>query len=642
MGLRQHLTGAIVSTVLVSGLIIPVAAQQKPLPTPSPEPIEGRWNRITNPYKDREVAPVSFANTSRIDRLMRAGNLYLTLNDAITLALENNLDIELQRFGPRIADMDLLRAQAGGLLRGFTLSVREGPNGVGGPSTGQTGGINVSQSQPVDTNLSINTQNGLSTGPLVPSLDPAIVGDLTWNRHTTPQASSFVTGTNESISKITFGDLSLRKGFLTGGTFSAGYTENRSNVNSLRTDYNPSTTANLALNFTQPLLRGFGIALNNRFIRIARNNRHVSDLAFTQQLISTVSATVRLYWDLVSLNEDVKVKQQSLDLSQKLLQNNQQQVEAGTLAPIEIVRARAEVARSNRDLLVSQTLVRQQETVLKDYLTRNTVVDRGIANVHVIPTDAIQVPVNEPVEPVQDMIARAFANRPDLAQARIQLENSNISLKGSKNALLPELDLVASAQNNALYGQVNSLPPPGVTTVGGTTGTTPFVRTPDPVFLGGFGTGLAQIFGRHFPDYGIGISLNIPIGNRAAIADLIRDKLNVRQQDIRLKQLEKQVQVEIENALIAVQQARATYEASQQARVLQEQALQAEQEKLSVGLSTSYLVIQYERDLALARSQEVASLGDYVKARSALDRAMGTILNTYNVSVEDTYLNRLP
>ena len=611
----------------------------KPLPVPEIDSGEnGRFGWLRHPYQDRPVAPASFANSSRIDALIRAGNLYLTLNDAIALALENNLDIELQRFSPRIADTDVLRARAGGLLRGLNLSVREGPAGVGGPRSALVTGISGQQDRAVDTNLSISTQSGLATGPLPPSLDPALVGQLTWNRRTTPQTSSFLTGSNELLSRTTLGNVSLQKGFLSGGTFGVAWNNNRLNQNSARADVNPATNSSLGLTFTQPLLRGFGFALNNRFIRIAKNDRLISDLTFQQQVIATVSATVRLYWDLVSLSEDLRVRQQTLDVSNQLLTNNRQAVEAGTLAPIEVVRAQAEVARSRRDVLVSDTLVRQQETVLKDFLTRNNVFDPLIAGVRVIPTDVIRLPDTDPVEPVQDMIASAYRNRPDLRQARIQLDNSNISLKGSRSALLPELDLIANAQNNALYGQVNALPPVSVTGVPNPG----LVRTPDPSFLGGFGTGLSQIFGRHFPDYGIGVQLNIPLYNRVAIADVVRDKLTVRQQEVRLRQLEKQVQVEIQNALVAVQQARATYQAALQARELQQQSLEAEQQKYQVGLSTNYTVIQAQRDLSQARSDEVLAMSDYVEARASLERALGTILDDYNISVEDAYRGVIP
>jgi outer membrane protein TolC len=389
------------------------------------------------------------------------------------------------------------------------------------------------------------------------------------------------------------------------------------------------------VNFTQPLFRGFGFALNNRFIRIAKNDRQISDLMFEQQAIATVSAVVRLYWDLVSLNEDLRVKQQTLDVSNQLLTNNRQSVEAGTLAPIEVVRAQAEVARSRRDVLVSDTLVRQEETIMKDFLTRNTVYDPLLAGVHIIPTDVIRLPDTDPVQPVQDMISSAYTNRPDLRQARIQLENSNISLKGSKSALLPEIDFIANVNSNALYGQVNAIPP---VSTGGVT----LTRSPNPDFLGGFGSGLAQIFRGNFPDYGVGLQVNIPIGNRAAIADVVRDKLTVRQQEIRLRQLEKQVQVDVQNALIAVQQARSTYQAALQARELQQQSLEAEQQKYQVGLSTNYNVIQAQRDLSQARSDEVLAMGDYAKAHATLERALGTILTDFNISVEDAYRGTIP
>jgi outer membrane protein len=329
------------------------------------------------------------------------------------------------------------------------------------------------------------------------------------------------------------------------------------------------------------------------------------------------------------------VQQQSLDLAQSLLDQNIEREQAGALAPIDVVRSRAEVATARRDLTVAQTRVRQQEMILKDYLTRQSVGSSYLASLRVIPTDTIAPPPQEPVRPLQDLVDEARRNRPDLAQAELQAENSRIALAGSRSALLPELDLILSAQSNALFGRVNPLPPVGSTGQN-------VQRTPDPTFLGGFGTGLSQVFGLNFPDYGAQLQLTIPILNRAARADYTRDQLTVRQQDIRRRQIAKQVNLDVSNALIAVEQSRAAYDAAREAREFQEQALEAEREKYRVGVTTSYTVIQYQRDLAQAQSLEVGALADYAKARAALDRATGRILEAYGIRIEDAYRGSLP
>ena len=601
-------------------------------------------DRLLSPYRAKPVAEVNFRNSNRIDSLLRSGQLYLSLQDAIALALENNLDIELQRFGPRIASSDLLRAKGGGVLRGVPLLIRQLPAGVGGPGSPlltTVGGITPITSVPTNsadlatitsqtTDISILGTSPLSAGPRIPTFDPALVGQLNLAHQTTPQTSSFIAGTNALTSNNLLGNFGVQQAFASGTAFNLGFNSSRLNQNATRPDFNPYTNASLGLTVTQPLLQGFGFAVNRRFIRIAGNNERISDYAFQQQLIDTLSSVIRLYWDLVSLHEDARVKRQSLALAQKLYEDNQSQVEVGTLAAIEVKRARAEVARSRQDLTNSEGLVAQQELILKNVLTRRGNSDPLIASAHIVPLDHIQLPEREPVQPVQDLLAQAIAGRPDLTQARLQIDNSEISLKGSKNALLPELDLLASLQNSGLSGQANTLQPPNNTG-------TPFVRNADPFYIGGFGNALSQIFSRNFPNYGIGLQLTIPLRNRVAQADVIRDELQLRQTQVRLQQLENQIRLEVENALLVLQRARAGYDAAVETRQLQEEALQAEQERFGVGASTTFMVIQYQRDLAQARSTEVASQGTYAKARAALERATGLTLRNNGISIDEAY-----
>lgn len=625
------------------------AQEVRPLPVPPvPEPDGSGWRRITAPYEARPLEPARFADSPRWATLLRAGNLYLSLRDAIALAVENNLDVEWQRQVPRLAETDILRAKAGGgLLRGIPLQVREGPAGVGGARVTEAEGLTPAQGvtpSPTADTGGFGTAFGgaafgpvaLSSGPLVPVLEPVVVGALGWNRSNRPQSNSFLTGADRLSTTTASGDLRLQQGFLTGGQLSFGYDTSRVNANNRRQDINPSSSGGLALTFTQPLLEGFGFAVNRRFQRIARNNRSVADLAFAQQLMATVYGVTRLYWDLASLNEDATVRRQSLELSERLLRDNVEQERAGTLAPIEVVRARAEVARSRRDLTVAETRVLQQETVLKDFLTRGGVDAPAVRSARVILTDPIQAPTAAPVQPLQDLVEQALRRRPEVLQAQRQQESSEIGLTGSRSALLPALDLVVNARSSSLVGQVNALPPLGGTGTGGTTGEA-LIRQPDPSLIGGTGTGLQQVFSGRFPDYGAEVRLTIPLLNRAARADYARDQLLVRQQDIRRRQVEKQVRVDVVNALVTVEQAQAAYAAAQQARVLQEEALAAEQEKYVAGVSTSYVVIQYQRDLVAARSAEVAALGDFAQARAALERATGGILEAYGVDVEAAY-----
>jgi len=593
-------------------------------------------------YRESPPTTVKLTDSTRIDSLVRAGTLYLSLRDAIALAIENNLDVEYQRLTPLIGESDLLRTRAGGISRGVPSNIVQGPSGLGSSAVG-SGAATAA----VQTDLTNQLTSGTSvpaagpqtsaSGPAIPAFDPAIVGTAGWNRTNRPQTNTFITGTNAIIGSNTVGDLGIRKGFLFGGTASLGFDTTRQNTNNLRADINPSTSGGLAFSFAQPLLRGFGTSVNGRYIRIARNNRRVSDLVFEQQLLTTVYSVIRLYWDLVALNGEVRVQRQSLELSERLLTENQQQLEAGTLAPIDVVRTRASVASVRRDLTVAETRVRQQETILKDYLTRGAVDSALFGPLRVVPTDTVDNPAQEAIRPVQDLVTEARSHRPDLLQASLQLDSSKIALTGSRNGLLPSVDLVVNARSNSLFGSVNPVPPPGAEAGG-----SELIRTPDPSFLGGIGTGLSQIFGAQFADYGAQIQVNIPILNRAARADYARDRIAVSQQQIRLQQVEKQIRVDVVNALIAVEQSRAAWQAAREAREFQSQSLEAEREKYRVGVSTNYLLIQYQRDMVQSESAEVTALADYAKARAALDRATGGLLDRLGISIVDAYRGQLP
>jgi len=585
-------------------------------------------------YRPRQVAPIDLANSGRLDALLRGGRLYLSLQDAIALALENNLDIEVQRYGPLIADANVLRARGGGFARGVSTGVSSGPSSAAGQSDRRATGITSSAAAEAAGAGGAGGTLLMQTGSAIPNLDPMLSGIARFSHSTSPQTSAFVTGTNNYIRENNLMNFQFQQGFLTGTNFSLGYSDSRVETNSVRDDFNPARTGSFSLNITQKLLQGFGTAVNSRQIRIARNNREVSDLVFKQQVIATVSTVMNLYWDLVSFNEDVKVKKQTLAANEKLYNDNKKQVEIGTLAPISIVQAEAEVAAAQQELTLAETLVLQQETILKNYLSRTGIASPMLADARLVPTDRMQMPDVEPIQPFQDMVATALQARPEAAQRRIGLENAKISMKGSRSQMLPTLDAFVSLANNGLAGTVNSLPiPPGLPLVA--------ARNPDNFFIGGYGTLFSQLFSRNFPDYAVGLQLNIPLRNRQAQADMLNDQLTLRQGEIGLQQLENQIRVDVQNALIGLQQARASYQAAMKRRVLQEQTLDAEQKKLALGASTIYQVILVQRDLTQAQSAEVAALSAYSKARVDLDRAMGQTLNNHNISLEEAYAGRV-
>ncbi len=579
----------------------------------------GWFSGLISPYRAKEVAPISLNNSTRLNNLIRAGNLYLTLQDAMALALENNLDIAIQRYTPEIADYNILHAQGGGFAAPPSLGVTPGPASVTGapPSAGLQGLI-----------VGADTQNG----PAIPSFDPALVGTATWAHLTAPQASSFITGTAALIQRQTLSNVSVQKYWSSGTQLSLGLNNTSAQTNNARAQFNPSTNSSLSLNFTQHLLQGFGPAVNSRQIRIAKNNREVSDLTFKAQVIATISAVKNLYWDLVSYQENVKVQQDALAASQRLYEDNKKQVEVGTLAPIEVTRAEAEIAAGQQAVTVAQNQLLQQETILKNALSKNGVMSPELVNVHIIPLDRISVPDVEAISPIQDAVAMALSARPELSQFRILIQNQQIGIKGTRNELKPSLDLVANLANNGLAGTPVPLSESCLANPNSA-----ICIPPNQFLAGGYGNVLSQIFSRNFPTYSAGFSLNIPLRNRTAQADLAVSELNLRQQQLSMQRMENQVRVEVQNAVIGLQQARAQYQSAIQQRRLQQQTVDAEEKKLALGASTSYNVILTERDLTTAESNMVAAESAYAKAKVEIDRATGQTLNNNNISLDEAF-----
>ena len=586
-----------------------------------------------SPGAPRIDTPLSFANSPRMHELIRAGNLYLSLSDALALTIENNLDIELQRYGLPAADTDLLRAKGGGTVRGLNFLLAETPVGVGGPlspvvtnpATAQgTPGTSVATNalelgvlgEPQD-NYSMQGTILQSNGTAVPIFDPALVGQLNWTHTSTPETSYATYATNALVANMTTANFGVQQGFSSGAQVGVNFNNNHQTSNAINTSYSPFSASSLGLTVTQPLLRGFGPSLNRRFIRIAANERRISSLLFRQQVILTVYGVVRLYTDFVALYEDVKVKEEAAALAAKLFEDVKAQVDEGTLAQVEMTRANAQVFATRQDLINSRGLLDEEEAILKNQLTRTGNADPEVQGAHIIPTDVLTIPDKDEIRPMQDLINEALANRPDLGQARLQIDNSRIGLAGSRNATLPEVDLVGLMQNNGLGGL-----------------STPLLPNGDTTFSGGYGSALDQVLARNYPTYGVGVQVTLPIHNRIAQADLARDEIQVKQSEIRLRQFQNQARLEVEDALIAMRRARASYEAAVQARRLQQESLDAEQAKFEVGASTSFFVIQYESLLAQAKSTEVAAKSSWVKARAALQRAMGTILDENHITFD--------
>jgi outer membrane protein TolC len=471
--------------------------------------------------------------------------------------------------------------------------------------------------------LTVQGTAPLSTGPAIPLFDPLLAAQINWTHQTTPEINFASAGVPALATNTTSVNSSYSQGFGPGTELTVSFNNARQTLNSFSSNFSPYTTSSLGFTITQPLLRGFGLAVNRRFIRIAKNEGKIADLLLEQQLITTVYGIERLYTDLVALYEDVRVKEQTLASAEKLYSDTKAQVEEGTQAPIELTRANAQVFSVRQDLINARGLLEEQEAVVKNVITRRTSDDPEVLNARLIPTGTIEVPARDQVPPIQELLAQAFANRPDLKQANLQVQNSQISLEGSRNELLPEVDIVGIAQNNSLAGQQNPLTPGS-----------------NPQFIGGYGSALEEIFARRYPTYGAGVNITLPFRNRIGQADVARDEILLRQSQIRTEQFRKQAQLEVEDALVAMRRARASYEAALQTQALQQESLEAEQAKFEVGASTAFFIIQYQSLLGQAESTVVVAKSAYLKARAALQRATATILADNHIDLEPAKLGR--
>jgi outer membrane protein TolC len=576
---------------------------------------------LVNPYNPIKIEEPMLTNSPRIAQLIHDGKLEISLQDAVELALENNLDIVVQRYNPWIADTDVLRTLGGGAGRGLS--------GTG-------------------------TASVLGNIPSL-NFDPQISTTISYDDRSTPINNPFISGTGSSslrslITHTATFNTQYSQGFATGTGFFTTYDNTRNSTTTTANLFNPSVQSSLFVGFSQELLNGFGLLPNTRNIRIAKNSRKIADWQFTQQAITTVTNTITAYWELVFARENVKVQQQAVTVAEKLYNDNRKQLEIGTMAPLDVTRAESELATDRQNLIVAQTAKLQQEQVLKNDIAKNPLAP-NLINVDIIPTDLPQRP--QPVEApsFEEAVKEAFAKRPDLQQQVLSLQNGDIEVRATRNALLPTATLVAQYGTVGLGGNQPIL---GATTLSASTapvvngaGTPVIVTGFGPVFLptttqtitgtksGGFGDASSQVFHNNFPDYSVQLSLNVPLRNRQAQADNQRAILTQRQLEAQMQQLKNAALLDVRNTYIALEQDRARVEAASKARELQQQTFDAEQKKYQLGASTVYLVIQTQRDLISAQGTELRSLADLVEAKANYDRAVGRTLEINHVTIAD-------
>lgn len=602
----------------------------------APSDLEPHFLGFLGPYRRPRVPELFAGSGTRLESLIRDGKLYLTLRDAIALAIENNLDVEVERYNLLLADTDRVRAQGGGQNRGIDYTIAEPPNGVGGPGSPLlntdtatpnpttptlTDLTSLNSTTQTTTNLAGSTQS-YSPGPNVPLFDPSLIATGGYLRRSDSyelgSTTTTATGTTQ-IQPLDFitANLSYLEGFRTGAQLEA--TAN----NASATEYgsvaqrDPFSQPSTSVTLTQPLLRGFGSAVNLRYLHIANLNRRVSRLLFEQQVLETVYGISRLYFDLVSLGENVAVKQEALRAAEKLRSDDANQVDQGTLAPIELTRAVALVSASQFDLIQAQGLYRQQEVILRNQLLRADSPVFSAQFSEIVPSDKIVVPPALDSTSVTDLIQQGLAHRPDLAQSQLQIKAGQISVAASRSQALPQLNLYANAQTRGVSEQAyESLGSAG----------TGLATPPQNLELGGLKVSTI---------YQAGVQLTLPLRNRVAESDAARDTIQLRQTEARTEKLANSIRQDVENAEIALETAFASYQAAITSRGYQEELLNAERDKLEFGQSTNLSITQNEAFLAQARSTEIAARSNYIKARIELDRATGSLLEKNGISLDD-------
>ncbi len=617
-----------------SGKGLANAPEPKSLPKPFGKDYSQPVSLLPNPfarYTPRDVPQPAFTNAPKIEQLVQNNKLMLSMNDALAIALTDNLDIAVARYNLPIADTDILLTKSGGSPRGVNAGVVSNTpgGGVGGIGQGVAGagaGGTTAGAGGAGAGAGGIVGSTSGAGPQPDSFDPILSGTLSFEHGVFPLSNTITTGAAVINQNNTTGNFTYFQGFSPGTSLTVTYDNSRSSSTSFFNTLNPTLNSSFRASIRQHLLQGFGPSLNTRLIRQAKNNRQITEEGFRQQVITTVSQIENIYWDLVNAYQDVKVKERSLGLAQKTLSDNQKQVQIGTLAPLDVVRAQSSVASAQQDLIVSQTNLELQQLTMKNALTRNLPSNSPLMQVEVIPTDTVSIPEQENLPGVDDLIQQALQNRPDYKQQQTNLKNSEINIQGAKNGLLPTVDLVGFYGASSLAGPPNALNP------------TPGVGAIPPT---GFGDAFTNLFNSSAPDKGVAVNITIPLGNRAAQATQVRSMLEYRQSQLALKSVENRIAIGVRNDRFAVEQNRARVAAAQQARELAAQTLDAEQKKYNLGASTYLNVLSDERDLTQAESNLVTAMTNYAKSRVQLDEDTAQTLERNNIQIDDAVTGKV-
>jgi len=601
-----------------------VAQQTAPVQVVAPKPalrldIPHSNNPLAS-YRATLVPEPNLANSPLLDSLIHNGVLELSLKDAISLALENNLDIAIARYNIPIARADVLRTQAGGSFRGVNTGVVQntpggGVGGFGSGSSGAGAGGTSGGAGGAGSGASGLVESTLGTGTNVSSYDPLITGALNNEHYTQPLSNTALYGVQTLKSTTTNGNIGYSQSFATGTSFTASFINSRDTSNSPYSLLNPTLNSYYRVLVQQQLLAGFGLGPNLRFLRIAKNNQKISDEAFKLQVATTVTQIANMYWDLVAAYEDEQVKSRALDFAQQTLDNGRKQFELRAIPAMDVMKDEAEVANREQDVTIAKTTLEFQELLIKNALTKN-LDDPILEAMPVKPTDESSMMQVTEAGPTEDLIAQALRDRAELLESDIDLENRHISRDAARNALLPQLSATGFYGGTGLAGLQNPL--------------SSLSSTAPPGFFGAVGSALNN----SAPDYYLGLSLNIPLRNRVAKSDQYRSELETRQAELRLQQLKKQIRIEVRNAQYALVQSEARVLSATKARDLASKTFEITNKEQELGAGSNYQTLTARRDLAEAESTLVAAMTAYQKARIEVHRAVGDTLEANAISIE--------
>jgi len=574
------------------------------------------------PYMAPTTPPIRLHNSSRLYSLTRAGNLYLTVADALALAIENNLNLEIDRYGPLDADANLERAKAGGPLRGVLPGIGQiasvdsgvGVNGTinaaglgsgsggGGGGAGGSGGATIQQ-----------------IGVVVPNFDPTLQNASSFAHITIPEPNTIVAQTDSLVQFNHTYNTQLTQGLVTGGSITYREYQQTLGENAPGDFVNPSSEARMDIIFKQPLLQYFGVSLNNRTIRVSRINVTASREVFRGQLLSLAATVLNLYYTLAAAGDELRARQRALEIAQKFLDDTRKEIAAEAIPAIQLPPAEAEVSQRRQELQIAQSNVRQQAVLMKEAISHTE--DPTLEAAGIVLVDRIQIPDTDDLPPLRELVKTAMAKRPDVAVSNYRDQTDEINLAGTTNPLLPTLNTQFQTYDRGVNG------------VGHVVDGTP----PNANFVGGYARSFQQVFQHDFANYVAGASFSIPFGNRFAQADYGIGQLQHRQSQVSSQRDVNTIVVDVAARVAALRQAHAHYDTARQTRELQEQLLASdEQHFVSGGKNTSFdAVMADQRALVNAQISEVNALATYAHARTSLDQTLGETLEKNNISLDE-------